>query len=146
MNKTLARLAAATSILATPALAFAQTTPSNGLPSLQQISLLLQPLIPTRPLSVSGLFALVFQYIILFAGVIAIFYLIWAGIRYITASTNEDEAKKAKTAIFNAIIGIVVIILSYAIVVYVSGFVNTVAPGSNASGSIQNEVPNLNIK
>lgn len=48
------------------------------------------------------------------AGGIAVIYLIWAGIQYITGGAKGAAA--AKDAIVNAIIGIVVIILAYVIV------------------------------
>jgi len=53
-------------------------------------------------------------YVLSFAGGIAVLYLIWAGIQYITGGAKGAET--AKTSIVNAIIGVVVIILSYTIV------------------------------
>jgi len=56
------------------------------------------------------------------AGVLAFFYLLYAGILYITSGNSPDQAKKAQQAIINVIIGIVVIALSYVIVRVVSNF------------------------
>lgn len=53
------------------------------------------------------------------AGLIAVAFLVFAGFRYITSAGNEDQAEAAKKTIINAIIGIVVIILSYSIVTVV---------------------------
>jgi hypothetical protein len=50
------------------------------------------------------------------AGVLAFFFLIYAGILYITAGNNPDQAKKAQGAVVNVIIGIIIIALSYMIV------------------------------
>lgn len=53
------------------------------------------------------------------AGAIAIVYLIWAGIQYITGGAKGAGA--AKDAVVNAIIGIVIIVLSYVIINTVVG-------------------------
>ncbi len=50
------------------------------------------------------------------AGLIAVLFLIIGGFRYITSAGNEETAEQAKKIIVNAIIGIVVIILSFVIV------------------------------
>jgi hypothetical protein len=50
------------------------------------------------------------------AGLIAVLFLIIGGFRYITSAGNEETAEQAKKIITNAIIGIVVIILSFVIV------------------------------
>lgn len=49
------------------------------------------------------------------AGALAFIYLLYSGILYITANGNPDQAKKAQSGIINAIIGIVIIVLAYAI-------------------------------
>lgn len=49
------------------------------------------------------------------AGALAFIYLLYAGILYITAGGNPDQAKKAQTSIINAIIGIIIIVLAYII-------------------------------
>ena len=54
-----------------------------------------------------------------FGGVIALIYLIVAGYQYITAGGNAEQATAARTAILNAIIGIVVIFASYVIMNYI---------------------------
>jgi hypothetical protein len=50
------------------------------------------------------------------AGLVAVLFLIIGGFRYITAAGNEEAGEQAKKIILNAIIGIVVIILSFVIV------------------------------
>jgi|SRR3989344_4282958 len=54
------------------------------------------------------------------AGLVAVIFLIVGGFRYITAGGNEETAEAAKKTILNAIIGIVVIILSFVIVSVIS--------------------------
>ncbi|MEJ0021718.1 MAG: pilin [Candidatus Doudnabacteria bacterium] len=54
------------------------------------------------------------------AGLIAVLFLIIGGFRYITSAGNEETAEQARKIITNAIIGIVVIILSFVIVRVIS--------------------------
>jgi len=59
----------------------------------------------------------------LVAGILAVIYLIYAGIVYITAGGNPDAAKKGQQGIINAIIGIVVIVLAYFIATSITNYV-----------------------
>jgi hypothetical protein len=59
------------------------------------------------------------------AGLIAVLFLIIGGFRYITAGGNEDSAGSAKKIILNAVIGIIVIILSFVVVRVVSNTLTT---------------------
>ena len=54
------------------------------------------------------------------AGLIAVLFLIIGGFRYVTSAGNEETAEQAKKIITNAIIGIVIIILSFVIVRVIS--------------------------
>lgn len=49
------------------------------------------------------------------AGFVAILYLIYSGILYLTAAGNPDAAKKGQQGVVNAIIGIIIIVLAYVI-------------------------------
>jgi len=68
--------------------------------------------------------ATIVDWILLIAGVVAFFYLIWAGFTYLTAGGNPDAAKKGQQGIINAIIGIVIIALAFAITRAVISFVH----------------------
>jgi peptidoglycan hydrolase-like protein with peptidoglycan-binding domain len=59
------------------------------------------------------------------AGIIAVLMLIVGGFWYITSAGNEEQAEKGKTAITNAIIGVIVVLLSYAVVTVIGALVNT---------------------
>jgi hypothetical protein len=48
-------------------------------------------------------------------GIIAVIYLLWGGITYITAGGDAEKAGKGRIAITNAIIGIIIIMLSFVI-------------------------------
>jgi hypothetical protein len=143
MKKQLVGIAGAIGALTVPAIAFAQQAQySQGL--IDRFRTLLAPVVPnSNGINFLTVVVNVLQFLTLLAGIIAIFYLIWAGIQYITAGGDDDKAKKARAGIFNAVIGIVVIIFAYAIIVYVSsiagtanGFLQGGAGGVNNAGNI----------
>ncbi len=49
------------------------------------------------------------------AGALAVIYLLYSGILYITAGGDDTKATKARTGIVNAVIGIIIIILAFVI-------------------------------
>ncbi len=68
--------------------------------------------------------AALIQILLLFAGAIAVVFVIIGGYYYITAQGNEEQVEKGKKTLINAIIGIVVVILSYAIINVISNLVS----------------------
>ena len=58
----------------------------------------------------------VFQIII---GVLAIFYMVYAGMKFITSSGSSDGVKTAKNTILYASIGLIIVILSEGIIQFV---------------------------
>jgi len=62
--------------------------------------------------------------VLLLAGAIAVIYLIYGGILYITAGGDAEKATKGRTALINAIIGIIIILLALVIVVYIKSVVH----------------------
>ena len=58
-------------------------------------------------------------------GLVAVIFLIYGGIMYITAGGNPESATKARTIIINAIIGIVIILLAFTVVWWVSSIIPT---------------------
>jgi uncharacterized RDD family membrane protein YckC len=59
------------------------------------------------------------DFALLAAGIIAVAFLIYGGIMYITAGGDTAKAEKGRTAVVNAIIGIVIILLAFVIVTWV---------------------------
>ena len=49
-------------------------------------------------------------------GILAVLFLIIGGIRYITAAGNEDQVETAKENIKHAVIGLIIVILSFVVV------------------------------
>jgi len=73
--------------------------------------------------SVNGLIRTVINWMLGIAFAVAVLFLIIGGFFYITAAGNEEQVEKGKGTVLNAIIGIVIIILSYVIISVVSNFV-----------------------
>jgi len=71
------------------------------------------------------------------AGAAAIIYLIWAGIKYITAGGDTKKAGEARQAIINAVIGIAVVIGAYTLINIAFGINNTVTNVSNGPATFQ---------
>ena len=63
-----------------------------------------------------GVLTSVINIIIMVAGALAVIYLIYSGILYITAAGNPDSAKKGQQGIINAVIGIVIVVAAFFIV------------------------------
>lgn len=59
------------------------------------------------------------------AGALAIIYLIYSGILYITSAGNPDSAKKGQQGVLNAVIGLIIIVLAFFIARAVSSYANT---------------------
>ena len=57
-------------------------------------------------------------------GLIAVAFLIYAGVLMVTAAGNDEKITKAKSIITYSVIGIIIIILSWSIVKFVTGSLN----------------------
>lgn len=68
------------------------------------------------PTNIRDLIRTILNYLLGFLGLIAVIMIIYAGFLYVTSGTNEDNIGKAKNIILYAIVGIVVILASAAIV------------------------------
>ena len=64
-------------------------------------------------------------FVLYLGAILAVIYLVYAGIQYVTASGDAEKAKLARQGIINAIIGIVVILIAVALVTWVSGIVGS---------------------
>lgn len=68
----------------------------------------------------SGLALFVIKTLINFSGVVAVMFLIVGGFFYLTSGGSEEQTEKGKKILINSIIGLVVIMLAYALV-YIIG-------------------------
>lgn len=66
------------------------------------------------------------NYILTFLGLIAVGFVIYAGIILVTSAGEEDKLEEAKRIIMYATIGIVIILLSYSIVNVIFGVGNNI--------------------
>jgi len=82
--------------------------------------------------TVGGLIRTVINWLLGIAFGVAILFLIIGGFFYITSAGNEETAEKGKGTALNAIIGIVIIILSYVVVNVVANLVSSAGNGSQA--------------
>ncbi len=81
--------------------------------------------------SINSLIRTVINWMLGIAFGVAVLFLIIGGFWYITSAGNEETAEKGKGTAINAIIGIVIIILSYVIINVVSNLVSNT--NSNAA-------------
>ena len=59
---------------------------------------------------IENLIKRVAQFLIVVSVIIAVIFIIWGGVMYMAARGNEDAVGKAKTTIFNGIIGAAVVL------------------------------------
>jgi hypothetical protein len=91
----------------------------------QAIVLPADPGLPGTPNSdlAGSLLRIIQQWLLPFAGIIAVLFIIIGGFQYMFAGMNEKLVERGKSTLRNAIVGLVIIILSYVIITVV---VNTV--------------------
>jgi hypothetical protein len=73
--------------------------------------------------TVTELIISIINIMLFFAGMVAVVFIIIGGYWYITSAGNEEQAEKGKGTMVNAIIGIVVIILSWTLISVVTRLV-----------------------
>jgi cytochrome b len=63
----------------------------------------------------------VINYFLAFLGLVCVILLIYAGVLYITAAGNDENITKAKGIMKNTMIGVIIILLAFAVVNFVLG-------------------------
>ena len=114
--KNYARVLVIALVLATPLLVFAynvENPASNWLPSYANVN---------EPKELVGK---VINIVLTFAAVLAVLFIIVGGFQYIFSGANEELAETGKKTLKNAIIGLVIIILSYVVVNIISTALST---------------------
>ncbi len=61
------------------------------------------------------------QWLLGFLGLIAVIFILYGGFVWMTAGGNEEKIAKAKKVISAAVIGLIVVLLAWAIVIFVIG-------------------------
>lgn len=72
----------------------------------------------TKDEDIFGLVTYIIQWLLALSAVLAMGAFVWGGIMYITSLGDEGKAEKAKNVVKFAVIGIIVILVSYVIVVF----------------------------
>lgn len=71
--------------------------------------------------TLGGLVSLLIQYAIIIAGIAFVVLLILGGFQYLTSAGNQDAAQRANRTMINALIGLGIVVASYAVARYVVG-------------------------
>lgn len=79
-----------------------------------------------------GIASKVVNVMLFIVGILAVIMIIFSGIRYITAHGDKGQIESAKNTLIYSIVGLVVAIIAYAIVSWVTGLFSS---GSSAAGS-----------
>lgn len=74
--------------------------------------------------SIPQFIAEVIKILLLVAGAVAVLFVVIGGYYWMTAGGNDEQAEKGKKTLTNAIIGIVVVLLSYVIISVVVNLVS----------------------
>jgi succinate dehydrogenase/fumarate reductase cytochrome b subunit len=90
---------------------------------------------PTGFNSIGGILGKVFTWLIAIIGVLAVIFIIIGGIRYILARGDPKATDAARGTITAAIIGLVIALLSVAIVIIVTNFLGGTAFSSLGGGN-----------
>lgn len=85
----------------------------------------------TGATSVTQLITEILDIMLIFAGAVAVFFVIVGGYQYLTSAGNEEAAEKGRKTLVNAIIGVVVIVMAFVII---NVIVNLVSSGSSGAG------------
>ena len=100
ITKTMLAVAAVVAVL-TPVLVLAVTLPTPTPPTSGQALTLVE---------IENLIKRIAQFLIIVSVIIAVIFIIWGGVMYMAARGNEEQATKAKSTIFNGIIGAAVVL------------------------------------
>lgn len=70
---------------------------------------------------IKDLVGIIVGWVVYAAGALAFIYLVYGGILYITAGGDAEKATKGRTAIINAVIGLIITLLAFVIIRWVTG-------------------------
>ena len=88
--------------------------------------------LPTTIFGVTGIFTVISNSLLFFIGALSVFMLIVGGFRYVISGGKDANVTNAKNTILYAIIGLIIALLSYAIINFV---INTFIAGAGFGGT-----------
>lgn len=101
---------------------------------------LLAPLFHTKICSLNELALFAVNFLLSIIAVISVLFVVIGGFRYVTSNGNEVAASKGRATITNAIIGLVIAMLSYTIIrVSVNTFSNSFNPEASSQTQSQTQ-------
>lgn len=128
--------AASALLLTAPAHAQVGGPFSNGNQALPIFAFNFNPRTARGTLDIASLANSVLRFILLIAGIVAVFVLIWNGWKYLTAGGDTKKTQEARQGIINAVIGIIIIMAAFLIVGFAVGL------GSNIGNQVTNTEAN----
>jgi uncharacterized membrane protein YwzB len=75
--------------------------------------------------TVGGLAREIIRILVILTLTVCVLFIIFGGFLYITSAGNEDRAKKGRQTLKYAIIGLIAIVMSYAIAIFVVNYLNS---------------------
>lgn len=81
---------------------------------------------PTQLVGLDGVFGRITNTVLYAVGIISVIMLIWGGLKYVISGGDSKKVTDAKNTIIYAIIGLIIAILSFAIINFVISTVGTV--------------------
>ncbi len=109
------KFAAVTTVMLAPAVAFGYNEVQGGLQT-SGLSGMFGMGGLTSSQSLGELIANAIRLMLLFAGAIAVVFVIIGGYQYLTSGGNEEQAEKGQKTLTNAVIGVVIVVLAYVII------------------------------
>lgn len=85
---------------------------------------------------VGGLIIYIIDILLAFAAILSVLFIIIGGYKYIFSGVSEKSAESGKKTLINAIIGLVIIILSYAIITVLSNTISNSVSSNPIASSI----------
>lgn len=65
--------------------------------------------------------------ILSFLGILCLILIVFAGFKWMTAGGSEDQVKSAQAILKNAVIGLVIILLSWSVTIFIMARMNSIA-------------------
>ncbi len=70
------------------------------------------------------------RFVLGFLALVAVIVMIWGGFQWMTAGGNDEKISTAKKLITNAVIGLIIVILSWAIVLFAVNVLSNATEGT----------------
>ncbi len=123
-QRILAKAGASLAALAAPVVTFAQSPYTNAL---TQVSAIATNARVASDRTLPQIIGSIINAALGFLGIILLGYLLYAGFLWMTSGGESEKATKAQTMIRNAIIGLIIIVASFAISTFVLNQLTTIA-------------------